>query len=107
MVGFIVGVLVGAVLDIFLTCLVSLHRGAESYAIDLKDIRVADCIDTLFSHNEIVELHEEDAAGYLRIWRGVAYQIPAEYLDLRLVRFFGPLPMSLDGCVGVKLIVHR
>ena len=60
---------------------------------------VKDIIDTIISHNEIVALwvkeETEDVRYDKRIWRGMAWEIPKQYMDCKFEKIFGTVPESI------------
>lgn len=60
---------------------------------------VKDIIDTIISHNEIVALwvkeETEDVRYDKRIWRGMAWEIPKQYMGCKFVKIFGTVPESI------------
>lgn len=61
--------------------------------------KVRNLIDTIISHNERVSICRKFVDGYERgtksFWQGMAHEIPSELLDMRFVRLFAAIPMSI------------
>ena len=59
--------------------------------------KVKDIIDTIISHNEVVALwiEETDMRYDKRIWRGMAWEIPKQYMDCKFEKIFGTVPRSI------------
>lgn len=64
--------------------------------------------DNLFSHNSLIALwyDKPDDKGYSHLlWRGMAWDIPEEYKELRLIEIMGIIPESIDKADAINLLV--
>lgn len=59
-------------------------------------ISIHDAIDTIFSHNEIIAIWKTgvDHSSYL-LWRGEAWRLPDEYMDVTEWKIFGTIAESI------------
>lgn len=61
-------------------------------------MKIREAIDYIFSHNEIValwEINPADAHYSNRIWKGMAWEIPDNFLDCENWKIFGTIPNSI------------
>lgn len=70
--------------------------------------RVGDMVDVLFSHNAVVHLWcvdpaEEDYSTSL--WRGMAWDIPQKYKEMKFEKFFGTVPEHLYEADAINILV--
>ena len=72
---------------------------SESASIWFNPIELSDAIGCIFSHNEILPLFRQDPSTSnmsVEIWRGMAHELPQEYLTCKDWRIFGSLCETLD-----------
>ena len=71
--------------------------------------KVKDLIDAIISHNEIVGIWErrKDKEGryHILLWKGMAWDIPEEYLDRTFLNIFGIVPESITEVDTVNISV--
>ena len=71
--------------------------------------KVKDLIDTIISHNEIVAIWErrksKEGRYSVLLWRGMAWDIPEEYLDRTFLKIFGTVPESIAEADTVNISV--
>ena len=71
--------------------------------------KVKDLIDTVISHNEIVGIWErrknKDGRYHALLWKGMAWDIPEEYLDRTFLKIFGTVPESITEADTVNISV--
>lgn len=71
--------------------------------------KVKDLIDTIISHNEIVGIWErrknKEERYDVLLWRGMAWDIPKEYLDRTFLKIFGTVPESITKADTVNIAV--
>ena len=71
--------------------------------------KVKDLIDTIISHNEIVGIWErrksKEGRYSVLLWRGMAWDIPEEYLDRTFLNIFGIVPESITEADTVNISV--
>lgn len=71
--------------------------------------KVKDLIDTIISHNEIVGIWErrknKKGRYSVLLWRGMAWDIPKEYLDRTFLKIFGTVPESITEADTVNIAV--
>ena len=71
--------------------------------------KVKDLIDTIISHNEIVAIWErrknKEGRYHVLLWKGMAWDIPKEYLDRTFLKIFGTIPekISLSDTVNIAV----
>ena len=71
--------------------------------------KVKDLIDAIISHNEIVGIWErrksKEGRYSVLLWRGMAWDIPEEYLDRTFLKIFGTIPekISLSDTVNIAV----
>lgn len=70
---------------------------------------VKDLIDTIISHNEIVGIWErrknKEGRYHALLWKGMAWDIPEEYLDRTFLKIFGIVPGSITEADTVNIAV--
>lgn len=70
---------------------------------------VKDLIDTIISHNEIVGIWErrknKEGRYHALLWKGMAWDIPEEYLDRTFLKIFGIVPESITEADTVNIAV--
>lgn len=70
---------------------------------------VKDLIDKVIGHNEIVAIWErrksKEGRYSILLWRGMAWDIPKEYLDLTILKIFGTVPESITEADTVNISV--
>lgn len=70
---------------------------------------VKDLIDRVISHNEIVAIWErrknKEGRYDVLLWRGMAWDIPKEYLDRTFLKIFGTVPESITEVDTVNIAV--
>ena len=71
--------------------------------------KVKDLIDTIISHNEIVAIWErrknKEGRYHALLWKGMAWDIPEEYLDRTFLKIFGIVPESIAEADTVNISV--
>lgn len=71
--------------------------------------KVKDLIDTIISHNEIVGIWErrknKEKRYHALLWKGMAWDIPKEYLDRTFLKIFGTVPESITEADTVNISV--
>lgn len=71
--------------------------------------KVKDLIDTIISHNEIVGIWErrkdKEERYHILLWKGMAWDIPEEYLDRTFLNIFGIVPESITEADTVNISV--
>ena len=71
--------------------------------------KVKDLIDTIISHNEIVAIWErrknKEGGYHALLWKGMAWDIPEEYLDRTFLKIFGTVPESITEADNVNILV--
>lgn len=71
--------------------------------------KVKDLIDTIISHNEIVGIWErrknKEGRYHALLWKGMAWDIPEEYLDRTFLKIFGTVPESITEADTVNIAV--
>ncbi|WP_294465542.1 hypothetical protein [uncultured Ruminococcus sp.] len=71
--------------------------------------KVKDLIDTIISHNEIVGIWErrknKEGRHHALLWKGMAWDIPEEYLDRTFLKIFGTVPESITEADTVNISV--
>lgn len=71
--------------------------------------KVKDLIDKVISHNEIVAIWErrknKEGRYSVLLWRGMAWDIPKEYLDRTFLKIFGTVPESITEADTVNIAV--
>lgn len=71
--------------------------------------KVGNLIDTIIGHNEIVGIWErrKDKEGryHILLWRGMAWDIPKEYLDRTFLKIFGVIPEKISVSDTVNIAV--
>lgn len=71
--------------------------------------KVKDLIDTIISHNEIVGIWEsrKNKGGryHVLLWKGMAWDIPEEYLDRTFLKIFGIVPETITEADTVNISV--
>lgn len=70
---------------------------------------VKDLIDKVIDHNEIVAIWErrksKEGRYSVLLWRGMAWDIPEEYLDRTFLKIFGTVPESITEADTVNIAV--
>ena len=70
---------------------------------------VKDLIDKVIGHNEIVAIWErrknKEGRYNILLWRGMAWDIPEEYLDRTFLKIFGTVPKSITEADTVNIAV--
>ena len=60
-------------------------------------MKLKEAIDVIFSHNELVALWKaEDKDHDIKIWSGMAHQLPDTYLEKSGWRIFGLIPEKIS-----------
>ncbi len=76
----------------------------------LKPRTVDKLIDAIISHNEIVAIWEdrqdEEGSYHYLLWRGMAHQIPKEYLNRDFDRIFGTVPENISEADTINIAVY-
>lgn len=71
--------------------------------------KVKDLIDTIISHNEIVGIWErrknKEGRYHALLWKGMAWDIPEEYLERTFFKIFGTIPESITEADTVNIAV--
>ena len=71
--------------------------------------KVKDLIDAIISHNEIVGIWErrknKEGRYHALLWKGMAWDIPEEYLDRTFLKIFGTVPESITDADTVNIAV--
>ena len=71
--------------------------------------KVKNLIDTIISHNEIVGIWErrknKEGGYHALLWKGMAWDIPEEYLDRTFLKIFGTVPESITEVDTVNIAV--
>lgn len=71
--------------------------------------KVKDLIDKVIGHNEIVAIWErrksKEGRYSILLWRGMAWDIPEEYLDRTILKIFGTVPESITEADTVNISV--
>ena len=71
--------------------------------------KVKDLKDTIISHNEIVGIWErrknKEGRYHALLWKGMAWDIPEEYLDRTFLNIFGIVPESITEADTVNISV--
>ena len=71
--------------------------------------KVKDLIDTIISHNEVVGIWErrknKEGRYHALLWKGMAWDIPEEYLDRTFLKIFGTVPESIAEADTVNISV--
>lgn len=71
--------------------------------------KVKDLIDAIISHNEIVGIWErrkdKDNRYHALLWKGMAWDIPEEYLDRTFLKIFGTVSESITEADTVNISV--
>ena len=71
--------------------------------------KVKDLIDTIISHNEIVAIWErrknKEGRYHALLWKGMAWDIPEEYLERTFLKIFGTVPESITEADTVNISV--
>lgn len=64
-------------------------------------------IDDIFSHNEIVALwvNEPGKHLHLRVWRGMAWDIPKALKECEFVNIFGVVPETIDKADTINICI--
>lgn len=75
----------------------------------IKPCKVDNLIDTIISHNEIVAIWEnrrnENGEYRYLLWRGMAHQIPKEYLNRLFDKIFGTVPENISEADTINIAV--
>ena len=70
---------------------------------------VKDLIDKVIGHNEIVAIWErrknKEGRYHALLWKGMAWDIPEEYLDRTFLKIFGTVPESITEADTVNIAV--
>lgn len=70
---------------------------------------VKDLIDKVIDHNEIVAIWErrknKEGRYSVLLWRGMAWDIPKEYLDRTFLKIFGTVPESIAEADTINIAV--
>lgn len=70
---------------------------------------VKDLIDKVVGHNEIVAIWErrknKEDWYHTLLWKGMAWDIPEEYLDRTFLKIFGTVPESITDADTVNIAV--
>ena len=70
---------------------------------------VKDLIDKVIGHNEIVAIWErrknKEGRYHALLWKGMAWDIPEEYLDRTFLKIFGTVPESITEADTVNISV--
>ena len=71
--------------------------------------KVKDLIDTIIGHNEVVGIWErrkgEEGRYHVLLWRGMAWDIPEEYLNRTFLKIFGIVPESMSTADTVNIAI--
>lgn len=71
--------------------------------------KVKDLIDKVIGHNEIVAIWErrkgKEGRYSVLLWRGMAWEIPDEYLARTFLKIFGTVPYSITEADTVNIAV--
>ena len=71
--------------------------------------KVKDLIDAIISHNEIVGIWErrknKEGRYHALLWKGMAWDIPEEYLDRTFLKIFGTVPESIAEADTINIAV--
>lgn len=71
--------------------------------------KVKDLIDTIIGHNEIVAIWErrknKEGRYHALLWKGMAWDIPEEYLERTFFKIFGTVPESITEADTVNIAV--
>ncbi|HJI48776.1 MAG TPA: hypothetical protein OIL97_04410 [Oscillospiraceae bacterium] len=71
--------------------------------------KVKDLIDTIICHNEIIGIWErrknKEGRYSVLLWRGMAWDIPEEYLDRTFLKIFGTVPKSITEADTVNIAI--
>ena len=71
--------------------------------------KVKDLKDTIISHNEVVGIWErrknKEGRYHALLWKGMAWDIPEEYLDRTFLKIFGTVPESIAEADTVNISV--
>ena len=94
-----------------------LHKEGAEKCICFKDrnrfvelpCAVKDLIDKVIGHNEIVAIWErrknKEGGYHALLWKGMAWDIPEEYLDRTFLKIFGTVPESITEADNVNILV--
>ena len=70
-------------------------------------MKLINAIDTVFSHNEIVQIHKPDTEHTcISQWRGMAHQLPKEYHNCEDWRIFGCIPDTIDKADAINILIR-
>lgn len=71
--------------------------------------KVKNLIDRVIGHNEIVAIWErrknKEGRYHILLWRGMAWNIPEEYLNRTFLKIFGTVPESISNADSVNIAV--
>lgn len=71
------------------------------------NITIEECIDVIFSHNEIVSIWKpcSDENASVREWRGMAHEIPDKYLNCTDWKIFGTISENISESSDINIRV--
>lgn len=71
--------------------------------------KVKNLIDRVIGHNEIVAIWErrknKEGRYHILLWRGMAWEIPEEYLNRTFLKIFGTVPEKIGETDTVNIAV--
>jgi len=71
-------------------------------------MKLKHAIDNLFSHNEIVALWIQTTEGSKYcFWRGMAWKLPQKYINCKISKIFGTVPLSITEADTINILVKH
>lgn len=69
-------------------------------------MKLKNAVDKLFSHNETIALWYETDKGFkVLLWRGDAWGLPKKHEKLRIARFFGTIPQTINYADTINILI--
>jgi len=70
-------------------------------------MKLSKAIDVIFSHNEIIAVWEKiNEREHEMKWRGMAWDLPEKYKNIKNWKIFGVIPESIDEAdtINIKVV---